>query len=392
METALERDSIGQVAISDYCLCVGTAAGVILQVGTGLTSATLDRQEREMSPASVAVPSDFDTAVQSVEQALDRTLTAAQQATLRELWQYLRNYPQLLLQIAAYAREERFALEQILFRIQQEDAVRSLTRLVLSPLPRAQRWIVALLTATQGIGLRADQIAAMIGPPNPLPCLQALLDRNLIRQVDDRYYLEVGLGEVLQEGFNAAPWMERVLAHLRPWATTYSRDPQVILRERSLLICVLDWAVQQQQWQEVLQLGQVIEQSFVLAAQWQDWEQILRWMLEAAWALEDERSEALALHQLGTLFFCQERVTLGYDTLTEALKLRQQIGDEVGARVTHRNLDQIKAAVVPPPVERSRWYWGYVTVAAIALLALALFSSSVVQSNASLRSPLQFVR
>lgn len=397
IETVLERDLMGRVPIGEYVLLVGASQGAILQISPSLPSAS--EQPWRISHSSVYPENwqneslNFPAAAKSVEQELGRALTSAQLVTLQELWQHLEGHTQLLLQIAAFARENRFSLDQILFRIQQEDAVRSLTRLVLSPLPRAQRWIVALLTAMKGMGIRADQIAAMIGPPNPQPSLQDLLQRRLIQAIGNRYYLASELGEVLQDGFNPVPWMERAIAHFLAWSEQHQRSPQVILEERQLLMFVLKWAVQQQRWQDVLQLARAIERTFALSKLWEDWEKILRWSMQAAWKLEDERSEAWALHQLGTLAFCQERITFAYDTLMDALKLRKALGDELGTQVTQHNINQLKAAIVPPQAQSSPKRRIYLVFGAIAVFGLVLLGSAIVwQSEQSVPTPVKIDR
>ncbi|MCU0549205.1 MAG: hypothetical protein MUC48_07645 [Leptolyngbya sp. Prado105] len=104
---------------------------------------------------------------------------------------------------------------------------------------------------------------------------------------------------------------------------------------------------QQGQWSEVLNLVRLTEHDFAVSKLWGAWEQMLRWGFQAAWALEDEISEAWALHQLGTLAFCQEKVTLGYDLLEEALALRTEIGEPTAIAFSQHNLSQLKALIVP---------------------------------------------
>lgn len=272
--------------------------------------------------------------------------------TIESLWRLLEGNPQRLLQAAALVREDRVSLEQTLQYIQTNEPIRTFTRLSLASLPKSQRWIVALLTAMGGTGLRAEQIAAMVGPPNPYSSLQSLLQRHLIQCIDDRYVLTGGLADVLQIEFNAAPWMERAIAYLIPWAETHQSQHEVMLEEHRVLMYGLHWMMEQRRWRDGLRLISALEVALVLGRQWEAWRQALRWSLKAAWALSDEQIEAWAMHQLGTLSFCQERITEAYDTLTEALRIRRaNLGNELATTLTRHNLAQIKETILPPKLK-----------------------------------------
>ncbi|MBW4419206.1 MAG: hypothetical protein KME13_08245 [Myxacorys californica WJT36-NPBG1] len=302
-----------------------------------------------------------------------------EQTTLKSLWQLLEGNPQRLLQAAALVREDRVSLEHTLQYIQTNEPIRTFTRLSLASLPKSQRWIVALLTAMGGTGLRAEQIAAMVGPPNPYPSLQSLLERHLIQCINDRYVLTDGLADVLQAEFNATPWMERAIAYLIPWAETHQSQHTEILGEHRVLMYGLHWMMEQRRWRDGLRLISAIEVALVLGNQWEAWRQALRWSLKAAWALSDEQIEAWAMHQLGTLSFCQERITEAYDALTEALRIRRaNLGNELATTLTRHNLAQIKETVLPSklkyPTLRLDQRRTYRT---LALIGMLVFLASV---------------
>ncbi|MBW4540281.1 MAG: hypothetical protein KME43_14205 [Myxacorys chilensis ATA2-1-KO14] len=310
-----------------------------------------------------------------------------EQTTIKSLWQLLEGNPQRLLQAAALVREDRVSLEQTLQYIQTNEPIRTFTRLSLASLPKSQRWIVALLTAMGGTGLRAEQIAAMVGPPNPYPSLQSLLQRHLIQCIDDRYVLTDGLADVLQTEFNATPWMERAIAYLVPWAEAHQSQHDVILEEHRVLMHALHWMMEQRRWRDGLRLVSAIEAALILGNQWEAWRQALRWSLKAAWALSDEQIEAWAMHQLGTLSFCQERITEAYDTLTEALKIRRaNLGNELATTLTRHNLAQIKETVLPPKLkyptlrlDQRRTYRTLALIGVLVFLASVLIGLAISQ-------------
>jgi hypothetical protein len=75
----------------------------------------------------------------------------------------------------------------------------------------------------------------------------------------------------------------------------------------------------------------------------------LRWILQAAQALRGQAVEAWALHQSGTRAMCLGDTSTARTFLGQALRLRESLGDRVGAAVTRHNLDIL---VGPPPPPR----------------------------------------
>ncbi|PSB19871.1 hypothetical protein C7B65_09345 [Phormidesmis priestleyi ULC007] len=275
------------------------------------------------------------------------SLAPPQKKTIEALWKLLQGNPQRLLQVAALAREDRLSLETVLSQIQPDELEQSLTRLILASLPKPQRWIMAVLVAMGNTGLLPEQIAVITGPPNPLPSLQALVQRHLLQIEGHHYRLSSSLVEILQKVSNSTPWMEKVLTYLLPWAETHPRSPNALLAEQPLILHTLEWAVSQARWAETLRLVRSLEGALALGKQWETWGRVLNWGLQAAWALEDATSEAWGLHQLGTLALCQEEVTTAYDALTEAINLRSLLNDEVGERLSRHNLEHLRKITLP---------------------------------------------
>jgi hypothetical protein len=311
-----------------------------------------------------------------IEQELGR-LPPEQVRLAESLWQLLQGHPQRLRQAAALVREDGMPLAKVVKKLQPDGLALSLIRLILSGLPKTQRWIVALLVAMQGVSLTAEQIALMSGPPNPQTSLQALLQRYLIQLDGDRYRLAASLVDQLQVDFDAVPWMERVLQHLLPWAEQHRQCPKVMLAEQEVILHALRWTVDQELWVDALRLVRSLEGALSLGKQWQTWEQVLQWGLQAAWALEDAGAEAWALHQLGTRAACLEEVTTAYDALSQALTLRNLLGDAIGSQLTQNNLELLKSLSLPSPsvksaIERQRVY------VILGLLGAGVFAVSLV--------------
>jgi hypothetical protein len=312
-------------------------------------------------------------AVTLIEQELGG-LAPAQMPIVESLWRLLQGHPQRLRQVAVLVREDGLSWARVMQQL-QPDSARSLAHLILATLPKTQRWIVALLVAMQGVGLTAEQIAVMSGPPHPQTSLHALLQRYLIQLEDDRYRLAANLVDLLQADFDAGPWMERVLAHLVPWAEQHRHLPPIIGAEQAVILHTIRWAVDRELWGDVLRLVRSLEGTLCLSKQWQVWEQVLQWGLQAAWALEDARAESWVLHQLGTRAAGLEDVTTAYDALSQALTLRRSLGDEMGSQLTQNNLELLKQFTLPPPgVRRGPDHRGrvYLTLSLIGLVVFVV--------------------
>jgi len=80
---------------------------------------------------------------------------------------------------------------------------------------------------------------------------------------------------------------------------------------------------------------------------WQTWSDILNLILNAAKALNDSMTQAWALHQLGS-----RALYLGYANeartfLSQALNIRQAIGDKAGLAITQHNLNTLNGIIAP---------------------------------------------
>jgi hypothetical protein len=114
-----------------------------------------------------------------------------------------------------------------------------------------------------------------------------------------------------------------------------------------LLIHTIKSAGERKKWREVIQLGRALEKFMILYKRWQKWSDVLNLILTAAKALNDSKVMAWALHQLGS-----RALYLGYATeaktfLTQALSLRQAIGDKAGLAITQHNINTLNGIIAP---------------------------------------------
>ena len=240
-----------------------------------------------------------------------------------------------LVQIQQALPESTFAIASIDQRFPQVENVIELPDLISEPditLTESEKVIVELL-ATVGISLSLEQIRAIVDVPN----VQRLIELKLISVDQNRYSLQ-------QSYQSSDQSMERVLMYVLKWVRS---QPEAVVKERELLMTTLQWSADNKRWLEVIEIVRSIETDFAIAKLWGSWSKVLRWGLAAAWALQDEAIEAWALHQLGTLTFCQEEVTTGYDTLRDALAIETELGNQTAIAFSQHNLAQIRALIRP---------------------------------------------
>jgi hypothetical protein len=228
-------------------------------------------------------------------------------------------------------------------------ATERLMQLLLTSLSTPQRWILGLLSSLTGTGLTAQQIASMTGPQEPQASLQGLVRLALVQQVAGRYSVPAHAQPWIAQQFDSQPWMDRGAMVLADWLV--QQPPESILTELPVAIVFLRWAVQQKQWQLVLQFVRALDSALVLGKQWETWGRTLQWGLQAAKQLDDRATEAWTWHQLGVRALCLEDITTAYDALHQALRLRQELNDAQGTALTQKNLTYLMQGTIPAAVQ-----------------------------------------
>jgi hypothetical protein len=221
----------------------------------------------------------------------------------------------------------------------------------LNALPAPLRQVMAALAALGGAPVHTEHLAALTGLADVIPTLKALQHRGLVQAHSPRYSLTGGLDAALQQVVDLTPWMERAAAYFTAWAETQQQSPERLMEEAEAILEILKWAANAGRWADVLRLGRAIEGALALGGHWAAWAQVLRWILQAGQALGDQATEAWALHQLGTRSLCLGDDTAARASLTQALQLREALGDKAGAAVTRHNLDLLSTAPPTPPEE-----------------------------------------
>jgi hypothetical protein len=292
-----------------------------------------------------------DDALALVERELGRPLIPREETAAHAISTALEGHPLRLIQAAAMVREEGMTLAEVARQVQVPAPIEALTAQVLASLSKPERRILATLAALSGASLHAEHITPLTGLADAAPALQALLRRGLVQAHSPRYSLAGTLGQALQQTWDLTSWTERALVYFTAWAEGQQQAPDHLLEEADAILRTLEWAAGAGRWTEVLRLGRAMEGALALGKRWSAWAQVLQWVLQATQALGDRAAEAWALHQLGTQALCLGDTAAARTSLTQALRMRETLGDRAGAAVTKHNLSLLPGA---PPAPRRK--------------------------------------
>lgn len=280
-----------------------------------------------------------EDALAVVEQELGRSLMGAERAPARELCRALRGHPLKVRQGAAAARDGDTSLQALARELQGAAPDAALGQRMLDALFDHERDLIAQLAALRDAALSADLAAALAGRPDVHRSLEMLEQRRVIASEGPRYRLAGAVAELFpQRDEDAAA---RAVDHFVSEAGDAGERLGWALGEARAVRELLEWAGQTGRLHETVWLGRAIGPSFAWGRRWDAWESVVTTVLRAASELADSRSEAWALHQLGTRAWSLGEVDAGIEMLQRALKTRQDLDEQVGAAASRHNLEVI---------------------------------------------------
>lgn len=346
--------------------------------GSTFLLATPERMVSESSIRSIALGGlPIPDSLTLLERRLGQPLPAEDQPTATQLCATLQGSPARILQSVALIKQrqitQRQSLGQALTQVNHRFQTEAMLRVILSDLDSEQRLVITAFTAFAGLSLLPQQVTDLTAIPQVEAILQGLLERHLLTMQAGRYQLTADLVHDLQS-VQLPPWREHLLTYFTNWAELHRTMQPALLSETKNLLTVLEWAVSQGQWREVLSLVRSLESSLIMSGQWQTWEQVLQWGLQATQTLGDLESEAWALHQLGSRALSLGMTDPAKDLLNQSLHWRQTLGDEMGIAVTRHNLNLLQPALPvlqEVPVSQSVVKSGRFPLTAGVLLVLA---------------------
>jgi hypothetical protein len=279
-----------------------------------------------------------------VEKELQRSLSSEECQAVAELCTLLEGNPWQLLLAVAPVRQENKTLMQVA-NLQSSDLSQSLIQQTLASLAEPQQAILEVLVALGGARLTKEQIEALSHINNSSAILQKLSQQHLVQVQEGRYSLNYALRETVQHKWDLTATRQRAFDYFTTWAQQHQHIPSWVLSETDAIVYLLEWGVQTQRWAEILRLTQAVENSLLFTKQWGLWQQVLLLSYQAAQELPDKAALAMAWHQLGTRALCRSDMFAASDLLSQALHLRESLGDEIGSKITRHNLNFVS---LPP--------------------------------------------
>jgi len=284
-----------------------------------------------------------------IERELGRALSAQERTAAEGLCAALEGHPLRLFQAAALAREEGRSLDQVAQEMAAPPAAGGATASVVQSLPGQEQQLLAVLAALGGVPLHTEHLSALAGLADAAAVLQQFQNRGLAQSHSPHYSLTGTLAQDLAQMMDLEPVKQKVLDYLIHWAEAQRQDAARLLDSTGAILHTLAWAASAQRWDGVLRLGRAVQDALILGGRWAAWYQVLQWMLAAARALGDGAAEAWALHQIGSRALCLGDDSAARDALGHALRLRESLGDRVGAALCRHNLQTLALPPAPPP-------------------------------------------
>ncbi|MDQ3661528.1 MAG: choice-of-anchor D domain-containing protein, partial [Actinomycetota bacterium] len=288
-----------------------------------------------------------DAGVALLEREVGREFSGDECLAAQELCAALKGNPLQIIRAAALMREEKSAATLVL-RAPAASLEDALTEDALQSLSESERRVLAVLTAAAGAPLRLRLISALTGSSDADKALHSLITRGLARSADGTFALSGGPNPSLQQALASEQWAGRILDYLAVWAEE-QRDPSALRAEDiEAVLEMLRWASKTKRWRDILRLGRAVEGALIRNGRWGAWQEILSKQLEAAQVLKDPAAEGWSLHQIGTRALCLDDSSTARSALTQALQIREQLGDHPGAAVTRHNLQVLMGPPRPP--------------------------------------------
>jgi len=328
------------------------AAGALLDAAPGC-SFVVTATDRQLWGENRALPLlglQNAVAVKLLEREWGQPIAEeARQAALL-LGYFLQGQPLRLRQAAALLREQPAALDGLQAAARAGDPGAALVRRLLETASAPEQQALRALAAAQGAPISPAALAAVTGLEDLGGVLETLQRRGLAVAEGGAYRLPGEAAEAIARlGWDVTAEAERLGEALLQVAADRRWAPDAWQVQAQLVMNVLRAMAARKAWPQAWQLARAVETPLALAQAWGAWGQALQLGLQAARQLGNVEGEAWALHQAGTRALCLGDADGARQALNEALRLRRELGDRVGAALTKHNLGLVLA---PGPIVR----------------------------------------
>jgi hypothetical protein len=280
-----------------------------------------------------------------IERELQRKLTQAEQASAESLHRLGSGQPLFLLQAAALVRDGK-SFKEIVNAFHVSEG--GIGKMIAEKLSEAQQSILGLMESFKDVAIPREHLAQLTNTKDIKTQLQTLKDLRLIQERGSEFSLAGALALPMREAITP-DWEVRGLDYFTAWigkAPALTEIKEVL----DLLLSLIQRAFLSGRWDAVITLGRGIERTLILNGLWRTWLQVLQWIIDAASSLRDPSTQAWALHQLGTRSLCLGDLSTAQTLLTQALGIRETIGDQAGAEATRQSRG-LTSTPPPPPTE-----------------------------------------
>ncbi|HEX2274341.1 MAG TPA: hypothetical protein VHG90_10765, partial [Acidimicrobiales bacterium] len=285
-----------------------------------------------------------DAALALLEHELGRTLEGDERDAGLAVVTALDGRALGILEVAAHLAETNQDLRSLAEELRPGGA-EVLQQKLVDSLDADQRAVLEVLTALGGASLPAAELAEITGVSNAGAVVESLIAKGLLQAHSPRY--SVTDGPAVARFLRPDRWDRPLLDYFCGWAERNGRTPEKVLDNSAAVLAVLDRAARTQAAADLLRLTRAVEQPFALNGRWGAWRRTLGHELTAARRAGDRASEGWALHQLGTRALCLAQEHEARSRLTEALRIRESLGDTDGAAVSRHNLDLLRGGGGP---------------------------------------------
>jgi hypothetical protein len=279
--------------------------------------------------------------VRLLELQLGCSTTGAERDAAVRICNAFAGHPLALVQTAGLAREGA-SLTDLATELGSTPHER-LGELLIDSLSEHEERVLAALAAFDGASLSTERLAELTGVDPIGPVLDSLERRGLLRR-DEKPDRVAGLAQVnekLQQISDVTGWAEKAV-RLFTGLATGSLSPEEALDDLGAVFSLLNWANENQRWQEVLELVKVAETGLALARRFDAWGRALDHALHAGDQLGDTRAQAWALDRLGNRAALLGDRTAAKEYLQRAASLHASVGESAAAAMTRRNLDLVR--------------------------------------------------
>ncbi|NMF64777.1 hypothetical protein [Brasilonema octagenarum] len=273
-----------------------------------------------------------------MQRELQRPLNIEEQEKAKSLYKILDGQPMRLRIVMASIHQQRRSLLEVVSQLPTSASSNYLLQQIIASLSTSEKTILELLTIMGGVGLDNQKITEITQISDASDKLEKLRKHHLVQLDGSRYKVTKTIVEILPLESKLTASLENAIAYFVNWTERHQQQPNILLAEIDAIAQILEVAVRNSRWQDILRLVKVVEGTLALTKQWGLWEQVLQRGLQASQAEKDRSVQAWILHQLGTRALCLEENSTAYNYLTKAIQLRESLDDDMGVAATRHNL------------------------------------------------------